>query len=168
MYVIDVTTPAGVTRPSAWDVRNQRLPSGPAVIPLMRVEKKSPDAGNVVTTPAGVIRPIDAGGPPLVNHRLPSGPVVMASGLAMPVPTKYDTTPAGVIRPIEFESLLVNQMLPSGPAVMPPGVLIDGSVNGVTTPAGVIRRITFVEGNSCWPSVNQRLPSAPAARAYGL
>src|SRR5262245_28209502 len=61
---------------------NQRLPSGPAVIPqgsLWGVGRL-----NSVTTPEGVIRPLRLA-PPSANQRLPSGPAVIPSGLLLAV-----------------------------------------------------------------------------------
>ncbi len=53
---------------------NQSAPSGPAVIP-----SGPPVAGNSVTTPAGVTRPILLVSS--VNQRLPSGPAVRSCGM---------------------------------------------------------------------------------------
>src|SRR5579883_384976 len=66
---------------------NQRLPSGPFVIPVGRIFVVG--SGNSVTFPAGVTRPIKLwlvcwlGSelvPASVNQRLPSGPLVIAIG----------------------------------------------------------------------------------------
>jgi len=60
-----------------------------------------PSPPKTVTTPAGVMRPI-ASAPVSVNHRLPSGPVVMSVGSAIPlaitvaVPTGNALAGAGV------------------------------------------------------------------------
>ena len=60
---------------------NQRLPSGPAVIPAGTLSAVG--IGNSVIVPLGVIRPILL---PLsaVNQRLPSGPAVIPTGLLGP------------------------------------------------------------------------------------
>jgi hypothetical protein len=87
--------PAGVIRPirlAPLSV-NQRLPSGPAVIPtgfVTAVVGKG-DRGNSVTSPAGVIRPIRF---PIssVNQRLPSGPAVIPFGLPPAVGTRNSVT----------------------------------------------------------------------------
>ena len=56
----------------------------------------------------------------------------------------------------------LNQMLPSGASVcVSPDALTSGIGNAVITPAVVIRSI--VE-----PLANQRLPSDPTARPFGL
>ena len=78
--VNSVTAPLGVIRPirSPNSSVNQRLPSGPAVIPTGLLPAVMPVA-NSVTAPAGVIRPIRL--PTCsVNQRLPSGPAVIPSG----------------------------------------------------------------------------------------
>src|SRR5581483_619429 len=69
------SVPAGLIR-TTWSVQSvaHTLPSEPAVTPLLH-----PTAGNSVTTPLGVIRPIRF--PKYsVNQRLPSGPATMSSG----------------------------------------------------------------------------------------
>ena len=85
---------------------NQRLPSGPAVIPNGSLSPVMP-ALYSVTAPAGVIFPILL---PLisVNQRLPSGPAVILEGqLPALMPALYSvTTPAGVIFPILLPSTL--------------------------------------------------------------
>src|SRR5262245_36518834 len=116
---------------------NQTLPSGPAVIWLGWV--KSSGRVNVVTWPAGVIRPT-AGLPAnvrtlLTNHRLPSGPAVMEPP-EMPGVGNSVTWPAGVMRPTAPATGSVNQTLPSGPvatAVAPrlPPKLSGGRANSV-------------------------------------
>jgi hypothetical protein len=67
----EVTTPLVVIREIFKSPRNQRLPSGPAV--MASVERTS-WSGNSVSEPVGVIRPIR---PTSVNQRFPSVPVVM-------------------------------------------------------------------------------------------
>src|SRR5947209_1083899 len=47
--------------------------------------------GKLDTAPAVVMRPIEL---LFVNHRAPSGPAVMACGVAIPGSVKLDTTPA--------------------------------------------------------------------------
>src|SRR5438552_52127 len=99
---------------------NQRLPSGPVVIP---VGPAPPLVLNAMSVPVGVIRPIRSA---LVsaNHRLPSGPAVMpVVPVAIAAPNSV-TVPSVVICPILVGGLngrgstSVNHKLPSGPAVM--------------------------------------------------
>ena len=75
-----------------------------------------------VSEPAVVIRPIELL-PLFVNHRRPSGPVVMPSGWEMPTPSlsKLPIAPPVVICPIESLPKLTNHRLPSGPTVMSRG-----------------------------------------------
>ena len=77
--VNSVTTPAGVMRPMPRRCSsvNQRLPSGPRVMPSGRLPGVMP-AQNSVTTPAGVIRPMRP--PSSANQTLPSGPAVIPRG----------------------------------------------------------------------------------------
>ncbi len=70
-----------------------------------------------MTTPAVVIRPILSPSAS-VNHRLPSGPAVMASGPEPGVTGNSVMKPEGVIFPIRL-LVSVNQRLPSGPATIP-------------------------------------------------
>jgi hypothetical protein len=151
---------------------NQRLPSGPAVIPPRLPLKVAVGRGNSVMTPAGVIRPMMATKllfpTPLeaVNHRLPSGPAVMPEGAELPVGRVNSVrVPAGVIRPMAPTELFplvpepVNHRLPSGPTVMPEDEELPvGRVNSVRVPAGVICPMKFAPGLS---PVNHRLPSGP-------
>src|SRR5215813_8410574 len=98
---------------------NQRLPSGPAVIPLSWLA--SVRTSNSVSVPLGVIYPILL---PAVNQRLPSGPAVIPlSRLASVGTANSVSVPLGVIRPILLPSYSVNQRLPSGPPVIPDGPL---------------------------------------------
>src|SRR5579862_429025 len=116
---------------------------------------------NSVIAPTGVIRPT----PMLsVNHRLPSGPAVMPSGVAPPARPYSVTVPDVVILPIRPLAMhSVNHMLPSGPAAMPAGWLpmLTPVEYSVIVPAVVILPIAppVVGPNS----VNHRLPSGPAA-----
>src|SRR5512140_1347494 len=111
------------------------------------------------------MRPIAGANP--VNQRLPSGPEVIAHGPASSAGSGNSvTTPAVVIRPIfpmalgSRKLVSVNQRLPSEPAVSPlhwaPAV---GTGNSVTVPVRVIRQTVGPT------TLNQRLPSAPAAIA---
>src|SRR5581483_8988230 len=60
---------------------------------------------------------------PSVNHRLPSGPVVIPPRFDFAVGTVNSlTVPVGVIWPILLPSPSVNHRLPSGPVVISPGV----------------------------------------------
>ena len=88
-------------------------------MPRSPAEDESP-VENSVTAPCGVIRPMRAGGPFSVNHRLPSGPVVMNCGVApelMPAENSV-ILPCVVMRPMR-PLFSVNQRLPSGPTVIP-------------------------------------------------
>src|SRR5579864_4901691 len=133
------------------DTVNQRLPSGPAVIPPGALS--AVDKGNSVMIPAGVIRPI-LPIPGSENQRLPSGPAVISlgwsSGAALsPVDWLLDegvvnsvTVPVGVIRPILCPCCSANQRLPSGPTVIPKGSPeLVGTENSVKVPVGVMRPI---------------------------
>src|SRR5438132_3439999 len=93
---------------------NQRLPSGPAVIPP-RLGKRT-GMTNSLITPLGVILPIlpTKSLPNSVNQTLPSGPAVIDRGL--PATGNSVMTPPVEILPILSRS--VNQRLPSGPAVI--------------------------------------------------
>ena len=83
---------------------------------------------NCSTTPAVVIRPIESLLSQLENHRAPSDPAAIPSGLLMLVLVKLLTTPALVIRPIELPTELVNQMAPSGPDAMAVSQIQEKSV----------------------------------------
>ena len=81
---------------------NQRLPSGPAAMPIGPLPAVMPLL-NSVTAPAGVMRPMRL---PLcsVNQRLPSGPAAMPVGpllAEMPLLNSV-TVPAGVMRPMRL------------------------------------------------------------------
>src|SRR2546430_1940861 len=107
-----VMSPVGVIRPTLLpqDSVNQRLPSGPAVMPSglllpLGGQLRLGGRGNSVITPAGVSRPKLL--PPFsVNQRLPSGPTVMLSGPLSDVGLESGgnsvITPAGVTRPIRL------------------------------------------------------------------
>src|SRR6187200_637019 len=151
---------------------NQRLPSGPAVIPTgWRSTENGPGGaiGNSVTTPSGVIRPMRPGLANSVNHRLPSGPSVIPRGCAfaenpgvVPPEAIVVISPAGVtlvIRP--GPACSVNHRLPSGPAVIAVVKLPSRTLRGysVTAPPGVI----FTTPPSLVKSPNQRFPSGPRA-----
>ncbi len=113
---------------------------------------------NIVTTPLVVIRPMAVFA---MNHRLPSGPVMIAPGRVSAPRAKRVTAPVGVMRAISLVFWSVNHMLPSGPAVMSSGLLSAGmpSVNVVMTPAVVIRPILGT--GDLW--MNQRSSCVPAA-----
>ena len=72
---------------------NQRLPSGPAVMPCGLLLAVSA-AANSVMVPAGVIRPILLP-PSSVNQRLPSGPAVIRRAAVRRGDGNSVTTPAG-------------------------------------------------------------------------
>src|SRR5262245_38613322 len=127
-----VMPPASVIFPIAKKSVNQRLSSGPLVMPkgVMVCGK-----GNSVRAPSGVIFPM-AVPVPFVrfsdNQTLPSGPLV--------IPTAYpDIGSSLMVAPVLVCPILcplysVNQRLPSGPAVISPGG--QGAANSVTVPAG--------------------------------
>ena len=101
---------------------NQRLPSGPAVIP-MDFAAKSVEMGNsVMAWVVGLISPISPM-PPSVNQRLPSGPAVIMSGTRIGGGDRElgDDVGRRVDHPDLVGACSVNQRLPSGPAVIPLG-----------------------------------------------
>ena len=88
---------------------------------------------NSVIVPVGVIRPIRPGLSDSVNHRLPSGPAVIALGWLLAVRPVVNSVivPVGVIRPIRPGLLdSVNHRLPSGPAVIAARVAAVGQAGG--------------------------------------
>jgi len=101
---------------------------------------------NSVTKPVVVIRPIllptTQRGPgwrmqaDSVNHKAPSGPVVMPQGWAFGLGRANSVIlPSVEIRPIFPLSDWVNHSAPSGPVVIPPGPLFSvGIANSVTAP----------------------------------
>src|SRR6516164_4746915 len=94
-----------------------------------------------------------------VNHRLPSGPVVMEFGSAgYEVGYKPVISPAGVILPTQSLSNSVNHMLPSGPGASCKASS-PGTVYSVTLPSSVIFPM--------FPSAYHMLPSGPAAIPVG-
>src|SRR5437899_832499 len=132
-------TPVRVMRPIALllDSVNQRLPSGPLVIPDGKL--LSVGRGNSVTFPSGVMRPMLS---PLdsVNQRLPSGPGVIPCGSPWVGRENSAITPAGVILPMALLPDSVNQRLLSGPGVIFPGELpAPGIGNFLMLPVGVMR-----------------------------
>ena len=142
---------------------NHRLPSGPAVIPLLVT---SP--GNVVMTPLGVMRPT-RWLPKWTNQRLPSGPAVMSRGqvdLAGRVDEGGDGAVVGVDAADAIGEEAVNQRFPSGPSTMSagPATLPAGSVNVVIAPSsGSMRPI-----DSSPKFVNHTLPSGPVVIPVGV
>src|SRR5262249_1957962 len=139
---------------------NQRLPSGPVVMPLATsVAGKE----NSVILPLGVMRPMVL--PASVNHRFPSGPAAISPEPDRTVgKANVVITPSGVTRPIV--SAASYHKLPSGPVV-----ILNASLslvaNSVTLPVGVIRPMEMlVVGRplgariACC-SMNHRLPSGP-------
>src|SRR6185437_6969868 len=102
------------------------------------------------------IRPI-LFAPPLysVNHKAPSGPVVIASAPLSAVGILYSVIlPVVVMRPILFPFDSANQSLPSGPLVMPIGALLAMLI------ANCLNCLTWVLATPIWlprNSVNQRL-----------
>ena len=106
-----VTTPPGVILPTSVGLpifdplcapTNQRLPSGPAVIPNAWSFVLFWLMLNSVMLPAGVLRPISPSGS--VNQRLPSGPAVMSNVSSPPLALNWVMAPAVVIY---AQSLLV-------------------------------------------------------------
>ena len=100
---------------------NQRLPSGPAVMP----SGKAAAVGmlNSVITPLGVMRPTRLPNDS-VNQRLPSGPAAMLCGALGAVGRGNSVIwPVVVMLAIRSASDSVNHRFPSGPAVMLRGPL---------------------------------------------
>src|SRR5216683_1513492 len=97
----------------------------------------------MVTAPEVVIRPILLGSGK-VNHKAPSGPVVISCGWLANGIVNSVMTPLVVIRPIlpfttPVRTPSVNQRAPSGPKVISAGKeLVDGSENSVITPEVLI------------------------------
>src|SRR5207237_3115662 len=105
-------------------------------------------------------------------HKLPSLPVAMPNGLALPPKLKLFTkncvaVPLGVTWYMELEQSSANQMLPSGPVVILSGQATFGGVNSVTTPAGVMLPILAKLLGAETRCVNHRLPSGPAVMKFG-
>src|SRR4029077_626414 len=112
-----------------------------------------------------------------VNQRLPSGPAAMPAGVApnggqldgvqMPLVISV-TTPATVTCAILLPRSSVNHRLPSDHAVMKVGSAksLMPKLYSVTTPSVVICA-TWLMPKLMLCSVNQRLPSGPAAIAKG-
>src|SRR5713101_261533 len=128
--------------------------------------------GCTVTTPLVVILPI-WWAENSVNQRLPSGPVLIATGPpgSGPVgtgvrPTYSVKEPLVVTLPILLaeEENSVNQSLPSGPAVIPDGPLFAvGTVYSIMWPSLVIVAILLADF-----SVNHILPSGPTVMLSGI
>jgi hypothetical protein len=79
----------------------------------------------------------------LVNHRFPSGPVVIRSG-PIALPNSVIVPVVGSIRPILLPWNSANHNAPSGPKVMPAGVaLAVGMVKNVNSPDGVSLATAF-------------------------
>src|SRR4051794_15878667 len=89
---------------------------------------------SLVTTPAGVMRPISPE-PASVNHNAPAGPLVRPAG-PLPAPgtaTSPVTTPAVVRRPIWSLLNSVNHRAPSEPTVILVGPLpTPGTTNEIS------------------------------------
>lgn len=83
---------------------NHTLPSPPTAIPVgtrSTVKPGVPPAGNSVTLPAVVIRPMPPGFACSVNQRLSSGPLTISPGWRSGRKALNSvTTPDGVMRPI--------------------------------------------------------------------
>src|ERR1022692_3928704 len=103
----------------------------------------------MVTRPSEIIsRPILlADGSRSVNHRVPSGPLVIPQGLLSLVGTAHSlTSPVVEIRPIAARADSVNQRAPSGPKAIPLAygggwAVGSGTLNAVTWPSKVMRPI---------------------------
>src|SRR5437764_3869202 len=97
---------------------------------------------NSVTVPVGVTRPILL---PLfsTNHKLPSGPAVMAYGPLEPVGMANSViVPEGVIRAILFAPTSVNHTFPSGPVVTPRGKPKElGRLNSLMLPSANVLKV---------------------------
>src|SRR5258707_14575010 len=95
---------------------NQRLPSGPGVMPKGALGELG--VGNSVIVPLVVMRPTFFPWNS-ANQRLPSGPAVMSKGSQFKVGTRNSVkVPFRVMRPILFPKNSVNQRLPSDPVMM--------------------------------------------------
>src|SRR5260221_663909 len=96
---------------------NQRLPSGPGVMPKGALGELG--VGNSVIVPLVVMRPTFFPWNS-ANQRLPSGPAVMSRVPLLGVGIGNSVIlPLVVIRPILFPISSVNQRLPSEPAAIP-------------------------------------------------
>lgn len=99
--------------------------------------------------------------PVSVNHMLPSGPVVMASGWLPETVNKLysaiDDGENGSRRPTLLASR--NQIRPSGPAVMPLGPELGVGMSNSVIVYGAPGRILPMRFPAF--SVNQRFPSGP-------
>src|SRR5579859_518028 len=103
-----------------------------------------------------------------VNHRAPSGPVVIQTGVSSSpfcnaLVVESTTVNAGGVAVVPRQILALQiHRLPSGPSVRPLGALsATGISNKVTTPAGVTCPMLLSA------SVNHRLPSFPAMISSG-
>src|SRR3982074_2122498 len=162
-----VTTWPGVILPMRpWFCSvNQRLPSGPTVMPAIPAPVPLAAWVSLTWTPAVVISPIL---PPLapcsVNQRLPFGPDAMESGMRVGtvIGNVVATVPGaalGSMVPMVALPKLVNHMRPSGPATMlvgrAPALLM---LNSFWLPAAVERATWLTLPES---SVNQIRLSGP-------
>ena len=144
---------------------NQRLPSGPAVMPYGSAARRGDgelgdDVGRRVDRPdlvaVGLGEPEVAVGPRRDRRRVRCSAVGMVNSVMAWV--------VGLIVPILLPPYSVNQRLPSGPAVIPSGsAAAVGSGNSVV--AWVVGLIVPIL--SALDSVNQRLPSGPAVIPTG-
>ena len=139
---------------------NQRLPSGPAVIPS-GLALAVGTANSVMAWVVGLIIPIllrDALGEPEVAVGARRDPAGLGAG-GRDVANSVMAWVVGLIIPILLAAYSVNQRLPSGPAVIPSGPeLAVGMANSVMAwVVGLIIPILLAAA-----SVNQRLPSGPA------
>src|SRR5579864_247234 len=117
-------------------------------------------------TPAVVMRPILEVEKKLsANHRAPSGPFVIPTGLELGVGSGNSViAPVVVMRPILLPLFSVNHRAPSGPTVMPNGKALGvGKGYSVKTPAVVTRPILLV----ALFSANQKAPSGPLVMSAG-
>src|SRR5438477_12597778 len=106
--------------------------------------------GKTVITPAVVIRPTVPAASLFTNHKLPSGPLVIAVGALLAeivCGIGYSwITPAVVIFPMALFPWSVNQRFPSGPATIPNAKLKsdNGKVVTVLGLVGVMRSIVLL------------------------
>src|SRR5262249_28125926 len=137
----------------AADSANQRLPSGPVVIPAGATEGLS---ANSVMVPTG--RRVPAGIVALPGNGC-AEPGVVTVAFGGTVMSTAVVTAAVAIRPILLAFVSVNQIALSGPRVIPCTPLdAVGIVYSVGTPAVVTKPILLTPG-----SVNQRpLPGTDA------
>src|SRR5712691_8975819 len=137
--------------------RTQTVPLGPWLMPVGALPGSTT---TLVMTPFTVMFATVLS-PNAVNHRFPSGPVMIDSRVCKVV-VKNVNCPVSVTLAIRWLNRSVSQMLPSGPAVIPSEASKLENLISLMAPAGVMRPILPID-----PSVNQTLPSGPAVMSSG-